>query len=928
MQRSSWCSVSLVLAAVLSVLVSPVFGVSTTMMDADGNDILDMDNFSMPFSMPFSEPSSAPFDSEMYLSINATSFYDENGSGFLGADGNDIPDVDNVSEPFIEPFSEPSDSEMHLSINGTNFYDENGNGFLDPGEPGLPGWTIRLILDGDEIANAVTDDVGGYRFSDLAPGSYIVLEDLQPEWNQTAPGGGWYEITLTDKNAQRYDFGNYNGSVDRLLAEFEHPLMRPSPEQMKRWVEEYEAAPLAPLDPNVTARLDAEPLGYFSLLGRLKYTPSERDQGYCGDCWAWAGTGVMEIGLNVQRNIKDRLSIQYLNSNFDGGSGGDWACCGGWLSDVANFYSASDKAIPWTNANAHWQDGARSCEDYQTSVPGSAITTSPSYPVNSIEAQSITTFGPGVTQEQAISNIKNVLNQNKAVWFAFFLPTNDEWNAFTNFWSYQPETAVWNPSFPSGKSLINGEFAGHAVLCVGYDDTNRCWIMLNSWGAPSNRPNGLFRVSMDMDYDDYMSYGSYDYYAFYWQTLDIEWGNAGNVYGAVLTADRFGKPNNAYYFDGIDDYIYAPVNINPDVMPKMTMTAWVKANDVAAPIRQVISSDNGGFDRTVGIIRRSGVYHWSAFSGSGGTLDACPFVPGEWEFLAVVYDQNAQKVKLYVNGDVYQENGVLGLGHEYFFIGANPSYGEYFSGVIDDVCIYNRALSDADIQELYLRGFIVAYYPFSGNAYDAIWNGHHGTVYGAALTADRFGKPNNAYYFDGIDDYIYAPVNINPDVMPKMTMTAWVKANDVAAPIRQVISSDNGGFDRTVGIIRRSGVYRWSAFSGSGGTLDACPFVPGEWEFLAVVYDQNAQTVKLYVNGDVYQENGVLRLGHEYFSIGANPSYGEYFSGVIDDVRIYNQALSDADIQDLYIKGSLMAYYPFEGNADYEQGDEIIMRLI
>ena len=480
MQSSSWCSVSLVLAAVLSVLVSSVFGVSTTMMDADGNDILDMDNFSMPFS----EPSSAPFDSEMYLSIN-----------------------------------------------GTNFYDENGNGFLDPGEPGLPGWTIRLILDGDEIANAVTDELGGYRFSDLAPGSYIVLEDLQTEWNQTAPGGGWYEITLTDRDAQRYDFGNYNGSTDRLLAEFEYPLMHPSPEQMKRWVEEYEAAPIAPLDPNVTARLAAEPLGYFSLLGRLKYTPSERDQGYCGDCWAWAGTGVMEIGLNVQRNIKDRLSVQYLNSNFDGGSGGDWACCGGWLSDVANFYSASDKAIPWANANAHWQDGARSCEDYQTSVPGSAITTSPSYPINSIEAQSITTFGPGVTQEQAIANIKNVLNQNKAVWFAFFLPTNTEWNAFRSFWNTQTETAVWDPSFTSGKSLINGEYGGHAVLCVGYDDTNRYWIMLNSWGAPSNRPNGLFRVSMDMDYDN-LYYDPYDgvyYYAFYWQTLGLDYPDPGTT---------------------------------------------------------------------------------------------------------------------------------------------------------------------------------------------------------------------------------------------------------------------------------------------------------------------------------------------------------------------------------------------------------------
>ncbi len=45
-----------------------------------------------------------------------------------------------------------------------------------------------------------------------------------------------------------------------------------------------------------------------------------------------------------------------------------------------------------------------------------------------------------------------------------------------------------------------------------------------------------------------------------------------------------------------DDYASAPVNINPDVMPQMTMVAWVRPDD-GSPIRQVISHDNGGYDR-------------------------------------------------------------------------------------------------------------------------------------------------------------------------------------------------------------------------------------------------------------------------------------------------------------------------------------------
>jgi hypothetical protein len=55
-----------------------------------------------------------------------------------------------------------------------------------------------------------------------------------------------------------------------------------------------------------------------------------------------------------------------------------------------------------------------------------------------------------------------------------------------------------------------------------------------------------------------------------------------------------------------------------------------------------------------------------------------------------------------VNGDTYEGSGVLGQGHEYFNIGSGPTFGEYFSGVIDEVRIYNRALSSDQVQSLYL----------------------------------------------------------------------------------------------------------------------------------------------------------------------------------------------------------------------------------
>jgi hypothetical protein len=196
-----------------------------------------------------------------------------------------------------------------------------------------------------------------------------------------------------------------------------------------------------------------------------------------------------------------------------------------------------------------------------------------------------------------------------------------------------------------------------------------------------------------------------------------------------------------------------------------------------------------------------------------------------------------------------------------------------------------------------LNDGLVAYYPFNGNANDESGNGYNGTVDGATLTTDRFGNASSAYYFDGKDDFIYAPVNINPDIMPSMTMSAWVRADD-DSPIMQVISHDNGGYDRSLGIDSRGGGTGWSAFSGSGGVLGYTPVTIGEWVFVAVVYDQNLSTVKLYVNDTIYEEEGNLGLGWDYIHIGSNPSYVEYFAGAIDEVRIYNRALFETDIQE------------------------------
>jgi hypothetical protein len=192
----------------------------------------------------------------------------------------------------------------------------------------------------------------------------------------------------------------------------------------------------------------------------------------------------------------------------------------------------------------------------------------------------------------------------------------------------------------------------------------------------------------------------------------------------------------------------------------------------------------------------------------------------------------------------------------------------------------------------------VAYYPFNGNANDA-WGNNDGEVFGPVLCADRFGTANSAYKFNGTDNYIAIPININPEKMPVITLVAWANSSE-SSPVRQVISHDDGGFDRSIGIDDRGGGLGWSAFCGSGEVLGFQPITNGQWVFLAAVYNQKDSTATLYVNDAVFKTKGWCETGHDTTYIGMNPSFGEFFAGMIDEVRIYDRALTKEEITSLY----------------------------
>lgn len=211
------------------------------------------------------------------------------------------------------------------------------------------------------------------------------------------------------------------------------------------------------------------------------------------------------------------------------------------------------------------------------------------------------------------------------------------------------------------------------------------------------------------------------------------------------------------------------------------------------------------------------------------------------------------------------------------------------------------------------RAGLVAYYPFNTGPADASGHGYDGTLSltPPTLTTGGGGYEGEAYVFNplnnGANNYLTVGINLNQSVLPRVTFGAWVNTSVAAAgssTIRGIISHDNGSFDRTLGLdTRGGGGLRYSAFTGTG-VFAGATVVGGSWTFLALRYDQSLNTLSLDVGGSrtshatSFTDGGLTTL-----TIGRNPGYDQPFSGLIDNVFVYDEWLSDATLDDIRIRG-------------------------
>ncbi|MGG9961758.1 LamG-like jellyroll fold domain-containing protein [Ferruginibacter sp. SUN106] len=407
------------------------------------------------------------------------------------------------------------------------------------------------------------------------------------------------------------------------------------------------------------------------------------------------------------------------------------------------------------------------------------------------------------------------------------------------------------------------------------------------------------------------------YYPFSGNANDAIGTLNGTVNGASLTTDRFGNANSAYSFDGVNDAISftaLPMN-NTD---NFTLIAWVNPAlfDPANQFNKMIISlgpGNNGYNMGMGNNSGSGsgnelggLYNLVTWLHSGSFFSTV----NTWYHVALVRENGV--TKFYMNAVLapntnsstpFAPTTAFQIGGQDF----DPAH--YWNGKIDEVKIYNVALTAVQIQQEY-------------------------------ATSSQIQKPGsgNAISFDGFDDGIEVTHNTVLNFPGNLTVDTWIK---IAPTQNNAINPDNsiiekwGGSSGSIGypfVIRfykathSVGFARYNGVSSAG--VDGVTIVDdNKWHHVAAV--KNGTTLSLYIDGvlqgtvtdlaDLTNINNTqsLNIGTRG-PIAVTPNN---ITGSIDEIRIWNVGMTQAEIRDRMchkitsadaLYSNLVAYYNFD----------------
>jgi hypothetical protein len=383
-----------------------------------------------------------------------------------------------------------------------------------------------------------------------------------------------------------------------------------------------------------------------------------------------------------------------------------------------------------------------------------------------------------------------------------------------------------------------------------------------------------------------------------------EVGADGTNNGATI--NQPGRDGAAYSFDGANDKVDTELNsVVPGTGP-MSVFGWLNTSAAASSIGQYLFGNYvGGQPGRSALQIHNGELSW--FIESDVRSSGVAVNDGLWHHVGVTRDAG-DDFHLWIDGAPHaigDYSTAIGSGtYDWLMGGRTADNLRNYAGVLDDMRVYNRVLSRADVYELPGSPSLAAHWKLdetaAGPVADAAGN-YDGTNIGA--TINKPGKIGEAYFFDGVNDKIDTNTADVVPVTDPFTILAWIKTSDHQSGgvngQGYIFSNWESGDVGRSGLSVLDGELNWFG-TNSGGTsfsetFAGKPISDDLWHLVAITRDA-ANDLGLWVDGQslLIVDNfagPVGGLGKNWFIGGRGPDENRDFHGSIDDVRVFHRAL-------------------------------------